>query len=144
MEEVGIELSKLLRDPAGEYQCDLVLALTHARIPNDITLAKQLNAVPGPDSAATHGVDIIFGGHDHMYYIGQGIKQWDGYNFSETVLGAEKDDGLLIVKSGTDFRDLSSLEVEVVDCPEGSVRKKRVQSIKGLLYSVITKIDVII
>jgi len=34
MAEVAIELSKRLRDPDGEHQCDIVIALTHARIPN--------------------------------------------------------------------------------------------------------------
>ncbi|KAG8923519.1 hypothetical protein FRC00_006159 [Tulasnella sp. 408] len=132
MNEVGVELSKLLRDPEGEHKCDLILALTHARIPNDITLAKQLGAVPSSDQRChEHGVDVIFGGHDHMYYIGKGISEWEGYNFDEPQLGAEADDGLLIVKSGTDFRDLSSMTVELVDAPEGSARRKLVKFVKG-------------
>lgn len=36
-----------------------------------------------------------------------------------------------IVKSGTDFRDLSSMDVEVVASPEGSVRRMVVKSLKG-------------
>ncbi|KAG8906831.1 hypothetical protein FRB99_006006 [Tulasnella sp. 403] len=137
MHEVGIELSQLLRNPQGEYKCDLILALTHSRIPNDIKLAKQLGAVPDGKSATQHGVDIIFGGHDHMYYIGRGIESWDNYDFDEEQLGAEDDDGLLIVKSGTDFRDLSSLEVELIDAPEGSVRRKVVKSIKGKHHVIV-------
>ena len=31
MTQRGRELSELLRDPAGAYRCDLVIALTHAR-----------------------------------------------------------------------------------------------------------------
>lgn len=31
IKEVGLELSKRLRDPAGEHRCDLIIALTHAR-----------------------------------------------------------------------------------------------------------------
>ena len=31
MKESALELSRLLRDPDGEYKCDLVIALTHAR-----------------------------------------------------------------------------------------------------------------
>lgn len=31
MRETGLELSSLLRDPDGEYKCDLVIALTHSR-----------------------------------------------------------------------------------------------------------------
>ena len=29
--EVGVELSKRLRDPEGEHKCDIIIALTHAR-----------------------------------------------------------------------------------------------------------------
>ena len=32
--DVGIALSKRLREPDGDYRCDLVIALTHARVPN--------------------------------------------------------------------------------------------------------------
>ena len=35
MAEVAINLSKKLRDPAGEHTCDIIIALTHARY--DIT-----------------------------------------------------------------------------------------------------------
>ena len=31
MTQIGIDLSKRLRDPKGEHKCDLVIALTHAR-----------------------------------------------------------------------------------------------------------------
>lgn len=31
MVEVGMDLSRRLRDPNGEYKCDVVIALTHAR-----------------------------------------------------------------------------------------------------------------
>jgi hypothetical protein len=31
MAEVGKDLSKRLRDPEGEYKCDLIIALTHSR-----------------------------------------------------------------------------------------------------------------
>lgn len=31
MQETGLALSKLLRDPNGEHRCDLVIALTHSR-----------------------------------------------------------------------------------------------------------------
>lgn len=34
-----------------------------------------------------------------MYYIGRGIKDWEGYDFDEEPLGAEQDDGLLFVFS---------------------------------------------
>ena len=31
MAETGKELSKILRDPKGEYRCEIIIALTHAR-----------------------------------------------------------------------------------------------------------------
>lgn len=51
---------------------------------------------------------------------------------NEHVLGAEADEGdVLIVKSGTDFRDLSEFVLELEDTPEGSVRRKLVKGIRG-------------
>ncbi|THH33893.1 hypothetical protein EUX98_g299 [Antrodiella citrinella] len=135
--EVGHDLSRRLRDPNGEYKCDIIIALTHARIPNDIQFAKALAAhspaVQESKSTATmHGVDIILGGHDHLYYISKGVTSWDGYDVNEHVLGAEQDEGdILIVKSGTDFRDLSEFVLELQDTPEGSVRNKLIKGIRG-------------
>ncbi len=61
------------------------------------------------------------------------MTSWEGYDVNEKVLGAEADEGdVLIVKSGTDFRDLSEFTLELEDTPEGSVRKKLVKSIRGI------------
>ena len=84
------------------------------------------------ETASKQGVDIILGGHDHFYYISKGVTSWDGYDVNQEVLGAEEDNGdVLIVKSGTDFRDLSEFTLELEDTPEGSVRKKLIKSIGG-------------
>ncbi len=32
MSEVAVDLSKRLRDPEGEHKCDIIIALTHARL----------------------------------------------------------------------------------------------------------------
>ncbi|KAI0078996.1 Metallo-dependent phosphatase [Panus rudis PR-1116 ss-1] len=134
--ETGLDLSKRLRDPTGEYRCDIIIALTHARL-FDIQFAKSLAAhSPGVQdskgTASRHGVDIILGGHDHLYYISKGVTSWEGYDVNEKVLGAEHDEGdVLIVKSGTDFRDLSEFTIELEDTPEGSVRRKLIKSIRG-------------
>lgn len=32
MVETGIDLSNRLRDPLGDYRCDLIIALTHSRL----------------------------------------------------------------------------------------------------------------
>lgn len=52
--EEGRRLEPLLRQ-AG---CDVVVALTHMRVPNDQRLGRE---VPG--------IDIILGGHDHHYEV---------------------------------------------------------------------------
>ncbi len=49
----GAMLAKELKEEKG---CELVIALTHMRTPNDIRLAESVDAI-----------DIILGGHDHVY-----------------------------------------------------------------------------
>lgn len=50
-------------------------------------------------------------------------------------LGSEDDKGdVLVIKSGTDFRDLSEINIELRDAPLGSVRKKFIASIKGVWF----------
>ncbi|XP_071092097.1 mannosylglucosyl-3-phosphoglycerate phosphatase-like [Haliotis cracherodii] len=74
----GQRLTSLLKKEQG---CDMVIALTHMRWPNDRRLAESV-----PD------IDIILGGHDHDY-------------------GVEMVNNTYIVKSGTDFRNLSNIKV---------------------------------
>ncbi|CAA7267942.1 unnamed protein product [Cyclocybe aegerita] len=142
MKEIGLELSQVLRDPKGEYQCDIIIALTHSRLPNDIDLAKELFALsPSGQSttpiASEHGVDIILGGHDHLYFVGRGVTSWDGFDVNEKVLGAESDEGdVLVIKSGSDFRDLSEINLELIATPEGSVRRRVISKITGKRHTV--------
>jgi 5'-nucleotidase len=103
----------------------------------DIQLAKQLLSLT-PSSqflsniANEHGVDIIFGGHDHLYFVGRGVDEWDNYNLSDHVLGAEEDEGdALVIKSGTDFRDISEVCLKLKDTPEGSIRRKLINRVTG-------------
>lgn len=82
-------------------------------------------------------MDIILGGHDHLYFVGRGVDEWDNYNLSGRVLGAEEDEGdVLVIKSGTDFRDVSEICLELKDTPEGSTRKKLISRVTGkhMLY----------
>ncbi|KAJ4488358.1 Metallo-dependent phosphatase-like protein [Lentinula aciculospora] len=137
IKEAGLDLSRRLRDPNGPHKCDIILALTHCRVPNDIKLAKDLFAL-SPSAqhekpiAALHGVDIVLGGHDHMYYISKGVSSWQDYDIKQPSLGAEQDHGdVLIVKSGTDFRDLSSFTLTLESTPPGNVRKKIIRQIEG-------------
>ena len=84
------------------------------------------------DITNEHGVDIILGGHDHLYFVGRGVDEWDNYSLSDDVLGAEEDEGdALVIKSGTDFRDISEICLELKDTPEGSIRKKLIQRVTG-------------
>ncbi|KAI0055483.1 Metallo-dependent phosphatase [Artomyces pyxidatus] len=144
MAETGKELSRLLRDPSGPHKCDIVIALTHARVPNvrDVQLAKDLFCLTpsgqrSQDITNQHGVDIILGGHDHLYFVGRGVDAWENCDLTHHVLGGEKDYGdVLVVKSGTDFRDLSEIVLELENTPEGSVRRKVVSKVKGIRHEV--------
>ncbi|XP_011186253.1 mannosylglucosyl-3-phosphoglycerate phosphatase isoform X3 [Zeugodacus cucurbitae] len=62
--------------------CEIVIALTHMRTPNDIKLANNCT-----------GIDLILGGHDHVYEI-------------------KEVNGVKIVKSGTDFRQFSKITLD--------------------------------
>ncbi|KAJ7168132.1 Metallo-dependent phosphatase-like protein [Mycena crocata] len=138
MSKVGLELSERLR---GEHKCDLIIALTHCRVPNDIALAKDLlalspSAQAQKSNASSHGVDLILGGHDHLYFASKGMSSWEGYDISEDVLGAEADQGdVLVLKSGTDFRDLSEITLEFETASPGSIRKKVISRITGKRHS---------
>ena len=77
-----------------------------------------------------HGADLILGGHDHLYFVGRGIDAWDNYDLTDKPLGAEKDEGdIMVIKSGTDFRDLIEFVIELVDTPAGSVRRRVISRI---------------
>ncbi|PPR01109.1 hypothetical protein CVT24_000405 [Panaeolus cyanescens] len=137
MVEVGMELSAVLRDPSGEHKCDFVIAVTHSRIPNDIKIARALGALSpkaqeNTDISSLQGVDILLGGHDHIYWISKGVDEWIGYDINSPQEGAEDDQGdTLIVKSGTDFQDLSEVILELKDTPAGSVRRKVIHKVSG-------------
>jgi hypothetical protein len=65
-----------------EQGCELIIALTHMREPNDIKLAQK----------TSEGlIDLILGGHDHYY--------------NHKVVNATH-----VLRSGTDFRQLSYIE----------------------------------
>lgn len=85
-------------------------------------------------------MDILLGGHDHLYYVSKGATSWEDYDVKQEVLGAENDKGdVLLVKSGTDFRDLSEFTLELEDTPSGSVRRKTIKSITGRTFIFSSK-----
>ncbi|KDR81434.1 hypothetical protein GALMADRAFT_239326 [Galerina marginata CBS 339.88] len=142
MKETGLELSRILRDPNGEHRCDLVIALTHSRLPNDIKLAKELFAL-SPSAQETlpiiseHGVDIVLGGHDHIYFVGRGVTSWENFNIEGEVLGAESDNGdVLVIKSGSDFRDLSEISLRLTSTPKHSIRRMVISEIIGRRHTI--------
>lgn len=75
--EVGTIIAKQLREEGAE----VIIALTHSRMPNDILLARK-----------SVGIDLILGGHDHEVY-------------HEFV------NGIHVAKSGTEFRYASLVTV---------------------------------
>lgn len=91
-------LARQLKEKQG---AEIVIALTHMRMPNDYLLAHEATEV-----------DIILGGHDHHYEVGP-VGPNDTY----------------VLNSGTDFRDLTTLQIEFIDSP-GSSRPFKVSSTK--------------
>ncbi|KAG8217209.1 Metallo-dependent phosphatase [Butyriboletus roseoflavus] len=100
-------------------------------------LASSPSAQKNRSIAGEHGVDIILGGHDHLYFASKGVTTWDGYDVSKPSIGSEGDDGdILVVKSGTDFRELSELTLELEDTPPGSIRKKVIKAVHGKRHKI--------
>jgi len=73
----------LAKELREQHNVDFVFALTHMREPSDRRLAREV-----PE------IDMIFGGHDHTYLV-------------------EKVNATWIVKSGTDFRELTHIRMNI-------------------------------
>lgn len=68
-----------------------------------------------------------------MYYIGNGAsKSWTGFSGDHTAKGTEDDKVCHLIKSGTDFRDLTSA-VLTLSPPSSSsaVRKQTISELTG-------------
>jgi len=64
--------------------------------------------------------------------VGRGVDEWVNYDISRHVLGADEDKGdVLVIKSGTDFRDISEITLELENTPEGSIRQKLISRVTG-------------
>ncbi|XP_050300775.1 trifunctional nucleotide phosphoesterase protein YfkN isoform X2 [Anthonomus grandis grandis] len=74
-----VEAGQKLAAQLKQEGCDYVIALTHMRTPNDIKLAENCEEI-----------DLILGGHDHVYEVKQVNNKY-------------------VIKSGTDFRQLSKI-----------------------------------
>ena len=136
MIQVVMKLSQQLR--LGEHRCDVIIAITHCRLPNDVKIANALGAVANTDPSK-NGVDLILGGHDHEYYIGRGIESYEGSDFDTEMPGSENDENSFIIKSGTDFHDLSAVEITLSEPhPPTAVRRRTIDHVKGM-YNVLTR-----
>ena len=124
MVQVAQNLSRELRE--GKEQCELILAITHCRLPNDVKIARALGAVSHTDPAQ-HGVDLILGGHDHVYYIGRGADTFSGDSFDQKIPGSEDDNNSFIIKSGTDFHDLSEVKLTLSEPHDNAVRRRTIE-----------------
>ena len=79
-----------------------MIALTHMRTPNDIRLAEQVA-----------GLDLILGGHDHVYEkhkVGLWIDTAAFCPILQTLF--PQVNGKYILKSGTDFRQFSKVTLD--------------------------------
>lgn len=76
-----VKAGNQLADELRREGCDLIVALTHMRTPNDVELAKHCPSI-----------DLILGGHDHVFEV-------------QTV------NSIKIIKSGSDFRQFSKIFV---------------------------------
>ena len=84
-----------------EHGCDVVIALTHMRVPNDKKLSEECN-----------GLDLILGGHDHFSVVGGSRLELLEKATAVTcdVIPADKE-CVPFVKSGTDFRELCDISL---------------------------------
>ena len=102
----GREYARMLR--AAPHNVDLVIALTHMRIPKDRILAAEVAEI-----------DFVLGGHDHSY-----------------ATEVDKNTGAFVIKSGTDFEDFSDFEV-IFDVSEGEFANANLRDTETIkhLYS---------
>uniref|UniRef100_A0A0K2SW39 AGAP007730PAlike [Tribolium castaneum] n=3 Tax=Lepeophtheirus salmonis TaxID=72036 RepID=A0A0K2SW39_LEPSM len=82
-----VEAGSMLAKELKHRGCDIVIALTHMRTPNDVRLAESVS-----------NIDIILGGHDHVYEN-------------------KKVNGIHILKSGTEFKNFTVVTVDFSESP---------------------------
>lgn len=82
-----------------EQGAKLIIAVTHSRSDNDIYLAEKCK-----------GIDLILGGHDHDYYL-------------------HSINGIPILNSGSNFKQLTLLQVKIQDSKEISANEKNISDL---------------
>ncbi|XP_045505601.1 snake venom 5'-nucleotidase isoform X2 [Colias croceus] len=94
-----LQAGSKLASQLKEEGCEYVIALTHMRTPNDVKLAEGCNKI-----------DLILGGHDHVYEVLEVNNKY-------------------IVKSGTDFRQFSQININFAgDCARVDISEVNVTS----------------
>ncbi|KAL4937954.1 Metallo-dependent phosphatase-like protein [Aspergillus oleicola] len=115
---------RLARHLRVNEHCDLVIALTHMRMPEDLAVA---NATVTGDSR----IDLLLGGHDHEVLrrfagdtdlVAQNVEQGRKINEVEVDGRVPNTEGdIRLVKSGTDWRALSLIRLIVKRDEQGKV-----------------------
>ncbi|XP_011270722.1 hypothetical protein CAOG_09034 [Capsaspora owczarzaki ATCC 30864] len=109
-----VEVGQRLTRKLRDEGADIVIALTHMREPNDVELARRVD-----------GLDFVLGGHDHF----------DAVHLVN---------GTVVVKSGTDFRNLSEIKMRMRDKakdPYASDTRDRSETAFGSLVDKPTTIE---
>lgn len=109
--QIAKATSRVLRE---REQVDFVVAITHMRLEEDILVSQ----------ACVSEVDLLLGGHDHDIVV-QGDKL--------AVVNDTAEGGIRIVKSGTDFRTFSRVQL-LVSRDDG---KARIRKVKGALMAIL-------
>lgn len=100
--ECAARLVPVLR---GAERCDVVIALTHMRVPNDLRLAAACAAPGGP------AIDLLLGGHDHDYHTEGLLTPAQQAQVRALGPGGWAPPLVPLVKSGSDFRTLSRIRL---------------------------------
>lgn len=130
--DVSRRLARYLRTV---QECDFVIAVTHMRLTEDLSVSKATEY--GDDR-----IDLLFGGHDHNVvcrFAGdtdenpeimiQGMTNSDGATTEGKMIDVEGD--VRIIKSGTDWRSYSVANLIVKRERDG---KASLQTIKRMMY----------
>lgn len=125
--DVAKRLARRLR---MDERCDLIIALTHMRLAEDMEVADM--TATGDDR-----VDLFLGGHDHEVvrrYAGdtdtnpENVEQGcDNTDIAVNGLVRYTEGNIRIIKSGTDWRGLSLVRMVVQKDDKGSTNVSNVE-----------------
>ena len=93
-------VARSLKDIQG---CEVVIALTHMRTPNDIRLAKEVEEI-----------DLVLGGHDHTAEFHE-VSYYCAFFMAVLMNNRLQVANRYVIKSGTDFRHFSHITMRLVD-----------------------------